>query len=158
MKKIFLFSDTHRNLNLIQRTISIMKECDAVIHLGDYASDTASLKSVLQGRLINIRGNCDIFSPSCPDEREIEFDGVKIFLTHGHKYNVKKTLHNISTEALKRECKAAFYGHTHIADITQHSGVNLINPGSFYASRSGVYSYCYIIIWKGKIIPKIVEL
>jgi putative phosphoesterase len=158
MKKIFLFSDTHRNLSLIQRSIGIMSECDAVIHLGDYVSDTAALKDVLGDKLICVRGNGDVFSLNCPDEREIEFDGVKIFLTHGHKYNVKKTLHNIATEALKRECQAAFYGHTHIADITQYGGVSLINPGSFYASRSGVYSYCYIIIWKGKIIPKIVEL
>jgi putative phosphoesterase len=158
MKKIFLFSDTHRNFTLIESVRHIMAECDHIIHLGDYVSDVAPLKGALGEKLITVRGNGDILSLSCPDEREITIDGVKIFLTHGHRYNVKKTLQNIAEEALKRECAAAFYGHTHIADITEHCGVKLINPGSFHAPHSGVCSYCYIIIWKGKIIPKIVEL
>jgi len=157
MKKLFVFSDTHRNSDLILKTQNIMKESDYVIHLGDYVSDIIHLKSLLGDKLIYVKGNGDIFS-TCPSETEIEVDGVKFFITHGHKYNVKLTLENIAAEALKRECAAALYGHTHLSDITDYWGVKLINPGSFHAPRTGVYSYCYITVWKGKIIPKIVEL
>ena len=44
MKKIFVFSDTHRNTDLIKRIENIAKECDYVIHLGDYISDVSYLK------------------------------------------------------------------------------------------------------------------
>ena len=93
-----------------------------------------------------------------PDEREIEVDGIKIFLTHGHRYYVKRTLVNLGNEALSRECGLALYGHTHRADIADYNGVKLINPGSFHAPWIGVPSFCYIVIWKGKIVPRIVEL
>lgn len=157
MKKLFVFSDTHKNAALIDKIKPIAAECDYVIHLGDYVSDTLPLKTLLGDRLICIKGNGDIFS-TAKEEREIEIEGAKLFLTHGHKYNVKMTLENIGIEALKRECSAVLYGHTHLSGITDYSGVKLINPGSFHAPRTGVFSYCYIVIWKGKIIPKIVEV
>jgi len=157
MKKLFVFSDTHRNIQLIRSIENIAKESDYVIHLGDYTTDVLYLKDVLGKKLICVKGNGDFIS-GYPDETELEDEGVKIFITHGHRYNVKKTLLNIGNEALRRECNAVLYGHTHCADITKYAGVSLINPGSFFASKTGVYSYCYIILWKGKIIPKIVEL
>lgn len=157
MKKLFVFSDTHKNLELIKRVENVIKESDYVIHLGDYSSDVLYLKKIIGDKLICVRGNGDVFT-NIPSEIELEIDGIKLFLTHGHRYNVKKTLLNIGNEALKRECKVVLYGHTHKYDITDYAGVKLINPGCFFASRTGVYSYCYIVIWKGKIIPKIVEL
>ena len=157
MKKILVFSDTHKNLQLIKSIEGVAKECDFVIHLGDYTSDVLYLKNILYEKLICVKGNGDILS-SYPDELELQIEGVKLFITHGHRYNVKKTLENIGIEALKRECKAVLYGHTHKYDITDYSGVKLINPGSFSSSATGVYSYCYLIIWEGKVIPKIVEL
>jgi putative phosphoesterase len=157
MKKLFVFSDTHRNSGLISSLQNIMLECDYVIHLGDYVSDTDSLKPLLNNRLICVRGNGDFFT-WVPDEKEVEIDGVKLLLTHGHRYNVKNTLVNIGDEALRRECAAVLYGHTHLCQVTDYAGIKLINPGSFHAPRTGVCSYCYIIIWKGKIIPKIVEI
>lgn len=157
MKKLLVFSDTHRNLALIRQILPVASECDYVIHLGDYVSDTDFLLPALGEKLITVRGNGD-FRFSVPDERVLEVDGVKIFLTHGHRYNVKRTLENLGLETLGRECSLALYGHTHRADITDYCGVKLINPGSFHSPHTGVCSYCYIVIWKGKVIPKIVEL
>lgn len=157
MKKLFVFSDTHRNINLIKSVLTVMKECDLVIHLGDYVCDTDFLRPELGEKLINVRGNGDLRF-SVPDEREIEADCVKIFLTHGHRYNVKRTLVNLGNETLSRECAIALYGHTHRADIADYCGVKLINPGSFFAPWTGVPSYCYIVIWKDKIVPRIVEI
>lgn len=156
MKKLFVMSDTHKNMQAIRQIESIALESDYVIHLGDYTSDTAYLKPLLKDRLICVKGNGDLFS-SMNDEKEIEIEGIRLFLTHGHRYNVKITLENIGTEALKRECGAVLYGHTHLSGIDEYCGVKLINPGSFFSPRSGVFSYCYIILWNKKIIPKIVE-
>ena len=157
MKKILVFSDTHRNAEMIKRIENIAKECDFVIHLGDYTSDVIYLKEILKDKLILVKGNGDLLS-SCKDEVELEIEGVRFFITHGHRYNVKKTLLNIGMEALKRECNVVLYGHTHCQKISDYAGVKLINPGSFSSPATGICSYCYIVAWKGKVIPKIVEL
>lgn len=157
MKKLFVFSDTHKNIELISQLKHIAAECDYCIHLGDYNSDVNFLKPLLGEKLICVKGNGDIFCNEA-SEKEIEIEGVKIFITHGHRYNVKSTLKNIGDEALKRECSAVLYGHTHLCGINEYCGVKLIDPGSFFAPRTGICSYCYIIVWNGKIIPKIVEL
>jgi len=155
MKKLFVMSDTHKNTDIMKKLQNIMIESDYVIHLGDYNSDTAFLKKELGDKLITVNGNCDVFGST---ERVINIDGVKLFLTHGHKYNVKRTLENIKNETHANECKICFFGHTHRAEIIDCGEFMLINPGSLSDSVSGVLSYAYVIIWNNKIIPKIVEI
>lgn len=157
MKKITVISDTHNNIEQIKSLHGIMLESDYVFHLGDYVNDIAFMRPELGEKLITVRGNGDLFNKA-PDEKVVEIEGVKLFLTHGHKYRVKSTLQNLGQETLAYDCRAALYGHTHLSGIESYGGVQLINPGSFHAPKSGVNSYCYLIVWKGKVIPKIVEL
>ena len=37
-----------------------------------------------------VRGNCDYDDYKTKDEMTVELEGVKIFLTHGHLYGVKR--------------------------------------------------------------------
>ncbi len=157
MKKIVVLSDTHHREENLKRITPILLENDLVIHLGDYVSDMNGLKAQLGDKLIQIKGNCDFMSQA-DDEQIINVEGVRIFLTHGHRYNVKTTLINLGYEALSKGCQLALYGHTHMADITEFEGVKLVNPGSLSVPRNGVPSYCYLLIYGGKVYPKIVEL
>ncbi|NCA81054.1 MAG: YfcE family phosphodiesterase [Sphingobacteriia bacterium] len=157
MKKIIVLSDTHNNRLLLVGLKSRLLECDAVIHLGDYVADILPYKELLGEKLHYVKGNGDFLS-NVPDEKFIVIGGVKFFITHGHRYNVKTTLVNVGYEASVHDCKIALYGHTHNAMISEFEGVKLINPGCFSRSVSGVYSYCYILIYGGKCYPKIVEI
>ncbi len=157
MKKIIILSDTHKNLELLRAVSPRFDECDYVVHLGDYVSDMTEYKEKLGGKLHMVRGNGD-FTLAVPDEKVLEIDGVKLFLTHGHRYNVKATRVNVGFEAYGKSCSAALFGHTHRAEITEFEGIKLINPGSFHRSPSGVFSYCYMLIYGGKCYPRIVEL
>lgn len=157
MKKVIVLSDTHRNREVLQRLFPIMQESDYVIHLGDHVQDMQPFSAELGDKLIRVRGNCD-FSCNVPEDLFVEIDGVKLFLTHGHRYRVKSTLLNVGFEALAFDCKAALYGHTHLADITEYEGVKLINPGCLTQNIMGKMSYCYMLIYGGKIYPRIVEI
>lgn len=157
MKKLFVLSDTHRRTDQIKKLLLPMTESDYVIHLGDYVSDMDPFADLLGDKLIRVRGNGD-FGSRVPEDLVLEVEGVKLFLTHGHRYRVKSTLVNLGIEAMSKDCAAALYGHTHLGDITEFDGVKMINPGSLSSSMSGVLSYCYLIIYGGKILPKIVEV
>lgn len=157
MKKIIVISDTHKDTDAIKRIKPLLNECDYVIHLGDYITDTTFLKEEYAEKLINVKGNCDVMSREA-DEIVLNIEDVNIFITHGHKYRVKTTLQNLGMEALANSCTVALFGHTHLAGIWDFAGVKLINPGSLSQPRSGLPSYCYITLWKGKAVAKIVEI
>ena len=65
---------------------------DAVFHLGDCERDTQRLgKEFPDLPLYRVCGNCDR-EPVNPEVLQLTLDGVKFFLTHGHRYSVKYTL------------------------------------------------------------------
>jgi len=85
--------------------------------------------------------------------QEIEirkFDGVNMYLTHGHRHMVKQRLDMLLLDARKCKAAAALYGHTHIADCHQEEdGLWVLNPGScgYYGGSAGL-----IETDKGKIV------
>ena len=90
MYRIIVISDTHRHMDYALRVLDNLSEYDMIIHLGDYSADAARLERLYKNvTVVSVCGNNDFPSPSSPAEREIEIDGVKLFLTHGHKYGVK---------------------------------------------------------------------
>lgn len=156
MKKVIVISDTHGSREQVKRVEQIMLESDVVIHLGDGLSDMAPYRGVLGDKLVTVRGNCDVLG--APDERLVDIEGVPFFLTHGHRYRVKSNLINVGYAGCENHAVVVLYGHTHIADMTEFEGLRLINPGSLARPFSGVPSYCYILVYNGRIFPKIVEL
>lgn len=154
MRTIIAISDTHGHSEGIDDLRPLMRESDYIVHLGDGAGD---MREILRGypeKTYVCRGNCDFYAAS--DEGIVEADGVKIFFCHGHKYRVKSDLSLLAAEAKRRGCRAALYGHTHRALVSEEDGILLINPGSlrFPAGRGG--SYCYIVVSDGKIRPVLV--
>ena len=131
--KILVLSDSHAGLSFMRRCIRAVKP-DAMIHLGDYFEDgTAMAEEFPHIPLHQVPGNCDRnrmvrFHPEC-----LCYDvcGVRLYMTHGHRHNVKYDLGLLLRDARSMKAAAALYGHTHVRDCRQEpDGLWVLNPGS----------------------------
>ena len=86
----------------------------------------------------------------------IDLDGVKILLTHGDHFGVKQSLLQLFYRAKEVGAQLVFYGHTHIASIDEIEGIKFINPGCM--NKFSQNSYCYVVIYNGKITEKFVSI
>ena len=81
--------------------------------------------------IVAVRGNCDAYSRSDAEENLLfNADGVRIFMTHGHRYNVKLGYESLANAAHFSGAQLALFGHTHEADFLRMGDVTLFNPGS----------------------------
>ena len=118
--RALILSDSHsRKLNLNAL------EYDYIIHAGDHGS---SLKQLKEARAIYVRGNCDL---SGPNEEIVTINGIRVFITHGHLYNVKMDYMRLIYRAMSLECKICIFGHTHIQEFFIRNGIAFINPGAY---------------------------
>ncbi|MBQ2897403.1 MAG: metallophosphoesterase [Clostridia bacterium] len=146
MKRIVVFSDTHRNIDNSLKVLENLIGVDMVIHLGDHIKDAEELSYIYPDlEFIKIRGNND-FEFSTPLETVVEIDGVRIFCCHGHVYS-KKSLFKIAED---ENCSIILCGHTHISEIVTENKITLLNPGSISRPRDSHCSYGVIEIENGK--------
>jgi len=153
MHTIVAFSDAH-GAPLPQKLLQVASEADYVLYLGDGINGLGEI--MLHKGLHAVSGNCDI--PCFPQEEVLELDGVRMLLTHGHKYNVKRDLLNVALRAKELDCAAVFYGHTHLAAIDDMGGVTLVCPGSPCYTAGAAASYAYAVVHQGKLTVKIVNI
>ncbi|MBS6007509.1 MAG: metallophosphoesterase [Clostridium baratii] len=142
---IAVVSDTHR----IDRYIDVVKKkiasAEILIHLGDNVDDVEKLSEGFKGEVYAVLGNCD-YSSEYPIERVIDINGVKIFATHGHNYNVKYGLNNIYYKTKEVGADIGLFGHTHQELIIRENGILLMNPGSPSLPRGRGRSIGFITI------------
>ncbi len=130
--RVLVFSDTHNDINLCIKALKSMGKVDAIIHLGDLLRDADDLSCLYPDIPVHsICGNCD--GPIGKFEDKVEFDGVKIYYTHGHLYREKTA----SKRAESFGCTVALFGHTHISSINTYDGILTVNPGSATLPRGG---------------------
>lgn len=130
---VLILSDTHGLKKEMDEVIA-RHQTDYVIHCGDSElaySELAHLESV--------RGNCD-FDANYPEEKILTINGKRIFITHGHLYNVKSHLTGLSYRAEELEAEIICFGHTHIAGSVKEGKQIFINPGSLKQPRQYPYS------------------
>ena len=131
--KILVLSDSHASLRFMRHCIDKYHP-DSVIHLGDYYEDADILQEDYPEISFHLlAGNCDRYR--CPAYARETLcycvGGVKLFMTHGHKYHVKSGIGALLAEARRSDAAAALYGHTHQADCHQEEdGLWVLNPGS----------------------------
>ena len=154
--RIGVISDTHRNASCIEALEGKIKALDILIHLGDNVDDISLIRKYYNGRIINVKGNCD-FSASTPYDRVEDIYGKRIFLTHGHRYNVKEGLHKLRDKALETGADIVLYGHTHIGQIDFEGGIWYVNPGSASEPRDGGRSFVIIDIAGECIEPNLIR-
>ena len=152
-RKILVFSDSHGSDQPMIDAISQHKDADVIAFLGDGESDFEEALAACgiapfgpkSLTIWQVRGNCDWRSTE-PAVIIPVLDGLKFFVTHGHTHYVKSGYDLLASEARKKGCAAALFGHTHEAHLEERGGLILLNPGSV---RRG--NYAVIIIEDGEL-------
>lgn len=126
--KIAIVSDTHGNWKRVAEEIQQEQEVTHFIFLGDYAKDGDAIAQALGIPAYIVRGNCDN-STDGVEEQIVALGDWRIFICHGHRYQVKQTLQHLYYRALELGVDYVLYGHTHIA-VHEPGNVVCINPGS----------------------------
>ena len=131
MKKLIIVSDNHGDKNI--EMILDKREYDLAIHCGD--SQFQYNSEIMKKFNVRVKGNCD-FDNNYPNEVVIEIEGIKLFITHGHLYNIKYTFKDLCLKADELGCQIALFGHSHQLMNETTRGIQLINSGSTAFSRS----------------------
>lgn len=164
--RIGLLSDTHGILEPAFRALELLGPVDLLVHAGDHYHDASGLAALVDFPVHAVVGNCDSRLEG-PEEKILEIEGMKLYITHGHKYNVKMSLLRLYHRAAEVGAAAAVYGHTHVSGYCytpaegclNSQGLLLINPGSVSKPRNGDRpSFGLLEITNGTIKPKIMNL
>ncbi|MBP2240634.1 putative phosphoesterase [Cytobacillus eiseniae] len=129
---ILIVSDSHGLTDELQE---IKKrhahEVQMMIHCGD--SELQANHDALANFFV-VQGNCDR-AGTFPEEWIEEVSGLKLFVTHGHRFSVKSTLMNLSYRASEVEADIVCFGHSHLLGAEMIDGILFINPGSIRLPR-----------------------
>ncbi|MFZ5814280.1 MAG: YfcE family phosphodiesterase [Bacillota bacterium] len=137
MLRIAVVSDSHGNFRNVGRMRTECGRLDWMLHAGDHLRDAARIAvnlGVDPSRVRAVVGNCD-YPTTQPEELLLELEGVKLYMTHGHKHGVKSNLQRIHLRAQEVGARVAIFGHSHLATLADVGGVLLFNPGSISEPR-----------------------
>jgi len=161
-----LLSDTHELLDTAFRAIEAMGPIDLLIHAGDHYRDASKIAVAINVPVHAVVGNCDSRTEG-PEEKLLEIEGAVLYITHGHRYNVKISIYSLFNRAVELKADVVIYGHTHVpgfghtkvAGYSKKEGLLIINPGSISKPRDeGRFSYGILEINNGMIKPSIYYL
>jgi len=129
---ILIISDTHGNTQAIKQLVKKYHGLiTAVVHLGDHSGDMLRMAgpAVKMDMCHIVSGNTD--PAICTyNERVIDVADKRIFITHGHRYNVKAGLDLLIYKARELQVDACLFGHTHHQTLFTQSDIVFLNPGS----------------------------
>ncbi len=146
MKKFLILSDSHGNIDALQKVIEAEPGTTDVIFLGDGLADIRTLNEEYpQLKIHSVRGNCD-YSRSDSAESIIEVENHLIFFCHGDGYQVKLTVAALKYAARQRKVDIVLFGHTHSPYYEYSDGLYLFNPGSVSRPRVGMPTYGVMIL------------
>lgn len=144
--RLIVFSDTHGFCEPMPKLYKKYLN-DGIIHLGDFVADARWMLARTDGHPVyHVRGNCDP-GDSGEVEQLLELEGVKVFLTHGHRYHVKSGYDAAIAAARARDAQVLLFGHTHRPLLMEQEGLLIMNPGTL---RSGEYGILEIENGKAK--------
>ena len=99
--KILVLSDSHGNISNMEAAVE-REQPRMILHLGDCWRDAERLaERYPEIPMEHVPGNCD-YAPTVPQMLTLEFDGVRIFATHGHLFGVKRELTALADAARER--------------------------------------------------------
>ena len=126
--RIGIVSDSHGNTRIFEKMLAVSgaAEAEMWLHAGDFAPDADDLELLSEKSVARVLGNCDLFVDGVYEEAIVEVAGHRIFLTHGHLFNVR-----FDTAMLQEAARAAG------ADIAleERGEVTVLNPGSIARPR-----------------------
>lgn len=132
--KIGIVSDTHDNLDLVEKTVKFFEDqdVDKVVHCGDMIAPFTTEIFDSKFEFHAVRGNNDgewnlkqtveDFGYFYNNIAELEFDGKRIAVYHGTEEEIVEGL-------LKKNYDYVFRGHTHERKVEKRDGTLEVNPG-----------------------------
>ena len=134
--KLLVFSDSHGQIKAMKAAAEAERP-DMILHLGDYVRDHEALQRLYpQCPMEHVAGNCDY--PILGENRLLELEGVKIFMTHGHRYRVKQSMLYAVYAAREEHADLLLFGHTHCPVILQEPELVCMNPGAALDGSYGI--------------------
>jgi putative phosphoesterase len=133
---MFVISDTHGKTDKALDAYGRLSSVDLIIHLGDVEKDARKISYATGKTVVSVRGNNDFLARQ-EDFKILKTEFGNILLSHGHIFNVKYDLQRLLYKTLELECRAAFFGHTHIPLFIETDGIYLLNPGSLTYPSDG---------------------
>lgn len=157
--RIGIMSDSHGDVAAIRRTLAVISPVDCWLHAGDYARDALFLAQLAKLPVTAVAGNTDGM-PAAKWDEFIEVSGKKIWLTHGHRYQVKSGIRELAWWGHQYEVQLVVFGHTHVPQITTDGQLLLVNPGSVALPGIGRKPTIALIdiTATGQFRPRIVEI
>ena len=152
--KIAFISDIHGVPSTLSAALKVIDTLgyDKLVLLGDLLYhgprngvpdfyDPVRVATILNERkenIIAVRGNCDaevdqmmVEFPIMEDYKVLDADGVRLFLTHGHRFNER----NLPPIGM---ADVLVHGHTHIPELKNlTSDFRIFNPGSVSLPKGG---------------------
>ncbi|GAA0333723.1 metallophosphoesterase [Bacillus carboniphilus] len=129
--KIVIVSDSHGQTDELLKVVEEYQEADAFIHCGD-SELPADSKSIQP--FVTVNGNCDWTSPF-EDEKVLKKGSYKIYITHGHLYQVKTSLLSLNYKAEEKGANIVCFGHSHLVGAEMIENRLFLNPGSLRMPR-----------------------
>lgn len=142
--RIGIVGDTHGDLFSLRQAAAAADPVDLWLHTGDFCRDALQLAGISGRPVTAVAGNCDGRADAKPDEF-IETGGFRIWLTHGHRQDVKHGLEDLLFWARRYEADIVVFGHTHQADVRCEGDLLLFNPGSAAIPRRGKHKSCGVL-------------
>lgn len=136
--RIAVISDSHGDFRNVGRVRPQLGRIEWLLHAGDHLQDASRIAVSLgvdPAKVRAVAGNCDHPFRE-PTHQMIEFDGVRVLMTHGHHYGVKGSLDRLQQRAEQERARVVIFGHSHIAMQVEHGGILYVNPGSISQPRS----------------------
>ncbi|MCL2570624.1 MAG: YfcE family phosphodiesterase [Firmicutes bacterium] len=157
MKKIIAFSDIHGNTQNLLKLVPHLETADVCLFLGDGLATLEVLPNNVNKKTYAVKGNGDVFCKKTPEEMLLEIAGKRIFMAHGHTYNVHVNTDRIQKMAIECKSVICLYGHNHKFEKKVFRGITLICVppiGTTRTEEGG--SYLEIIIdEEGKVLTEV---
>ena len=135
--KIGIMGDTHGDTQVIRKILQMAPPVEMWLHTGDHAQDAYLLEKLAMVPVTKVLGNCDYDSKLANIDEIFSLEGVKIWLTHGHRYMGHTRIGELAWWAKQLEVDMVVYGHTHIPMNKYYGDKLLVNPGSPSRPRGG---------------------
>ena len=155
--KYLIISDIHGGSYFLEKVLEGVNDFDKLVILGDILyhgprndlpdnydpKKVISILNAVKDKIVAVRGNCDakidleVLDFEILDNREMEMNNHKCFLTHGD-------FHNIENLPILEGKYNLFHGHTHRNIVEEKGNVKVINVGSISSPKDGFYSYAIV--------------
>lgn len=145
--KVLVVSDSHGDREILVELIERYKDkVDQIFHCGD--SELEATDSVWDS-MMTVRGNMD-FTDEYKLTQIADVKNERIFMAHGHRFNVNYSMQALVYAAEAENADYAFFGHTHQAKSEKINNMIVLNPGSISEPRGHYQVPTYAIVKSDK--------